>query len=358
VVAPGRRLARSTGALLSGAAFLLAPAGGAADTIGSLREKGLSLAGQEERALVDLYALGSRLETAQARVAGLQSRLAAVRTEQRSAALRLKAARRTLAVAERRQGEQLRALYEQDQPDELAILFGARSLEEVITGFEELSRAASSTATIVDETRTARSRVALLSRSLAHRRGEIARLESEAARRAAELADARGEQEGYVAALRRERRLNELAISDLEARARAARAQARVETVRAQAAPTIAAFTAQAAPPAPAPAPEPVAETQPVEQAESPTSGRQVTVVATGYTMRGATATGLPTGPGIVAVDPAVIPLGTRMFIPGYGEAVAADTGGAIKGNRIDIWFASPEEAQAWSGRTVTVTLY
>lgn len=53
---------------------------------------------------------------------------------------------------------------------------------------------------------------------------------------------------------------------------------------------------------------------------------------------------------GIIAVDPNVIPLGTRVYIPGYGEAVADDIGGAIVGNRIDIAFDSHEEA-IWFGR-------
>ena len=61
----------------------------------------------------------------------------------------------------------------------------------------------------------------------------------------------------------------------------------------------------------------------------------------TGYALRGRTASGLPTGWGIVAVDPSVIPLGTRMTIPGYGEGVAADTGGAVHGATIDLWFPS-----------------
>ncbi len=53
----------------------------------------------------------------------------------------------------------------------------------------------------------------------------------------------------------------------------------------------------------------------------------------------GMTATGVPVTKGIVAVDPRVIPLGTRLFIPGYGIAIAADTGGAIVGNTIDLGF-------------------
>ena len=85
---------------------------------------------------------------------------------------------------------------------------------------------------------------------------------------------------------------------------------------------------------------------------------RTLTVSATGYSIQGRTATGLPVGPGIVAVDPAVIPLGTRMSIPGYGDGVAADTGGAVQGMTIDLWFPTLAEALAWGRRTVTITLH
>ena len=61
---------------------------------------------------------------------------------------------------------------------------------------------------------------------------------------------------------------------------------------------------------------------------------------ADGYTF-----TGLRAGYGVVAVDPSVIPLGTRLYIPGYGEAIAADIGGAIKGYRIDLGFETYQEA-------------
>ncbi len=78
----------------------------------------------------------------------------------------------------------------------------------------------------------------------------------------------------------------------------------------------------------------------------------------TGYSLPGRTATGLPVGPGIVAVDPSVIPLGTRMSIPGYGEGVAADTGSSVQGMTIDLWFPTLAEALAWGRRTVTITLH
>ena len=69
----------------------------------------------------------------------------------------------------------------------------------------------------------------------------------------------------------------------------------------------------------------------------------------------GITAMGIPATYGVVAVDPSVIPLGTRVYIPGYGEAIAADTGGAIYGYRIDLCMESYAEAMDFGRRVVTV---
>ena len=69
----------------------------------------------------------------------------------------------------------------------------------------------------------------------------------------------------------------------------------------------------------------------------------------------GLTATGIPARHGIVAVDPNVIPLGTKVYIPGYGEALAADVGGAIYGYRIDLCMESYYQAMEFGRRTITV---
>jgi len=87
-------------------------------------------------------------------------------------------------------------------------------------------------------------------------------------------------------------------------------------------------------------------------------TGRTVTVSSTGYSLAGHTATGIPVAFGVVAVDPSVIPLGTRLTIPGYGEGVAADTGSAVRGADIDLWFPTLGQARAWGRRTVTITLH
>lgn len=88
---------------------------------------------------------------------------------------------------------------------------------------------------------------------------------------------------------------------------------------------------------------------------------RGIRMVATGYDPHprgggcGRTACGLRAGRGVVAVDPRVIRLGTKLYVEGYGMCVAGDTGGAIKGNRIDLGFAARSEACRYGRRVVTV---
>ena len=101
---------------------------------------------------------------------------------------------------------------------------------------------------------------------------------------------------------------------------------------------------------------ETVAETQ-----ESSNSYKATyTMKATAYTGDSITATGItpvrnPNGLSTIAVDPSIIPLGSKVYIPGYGEAIAADTGGAIKGHRIDLFLNSKNECINWGRQNVTL---
>lgn len=110
------------------------------------------------------------------------------------------------------------------------------------------------------------------------------------------------------------------------------------------------------------------ASSQPKQQAQQTKQSvaRTLTMEATAYTAyctgcSGTTANGtdLRSNPGakVIAVDPNVIPLGTKVWVEGYGEAIAADTGGAIKGNRIDVFIPSQDSAMDWGRRTVTVKI-
>lgn len=99
----------------------------------------------------------------------------------------------------------------------------------------------------------------------------------------------------------------------------------------------------------------------------SPTpEGKTVAVSATAYTAKcdgcsGVTASGvdLNANPNakVIAVDPSVIPLGSEVYVEGYGYATAADTGGAIQGNKIDLHVPTKDEAYSWGVRTVKVTI-
>lgn len=96
--------------------------------------------------------------------------------------------------------------------------------------------------------------------------------------------------------------------------------------------------------------------------AKPPVGGRRMRVEATGYSAQEpgldfTTATGARAVRGVIAVDPRVIPLGTRVYVPGYGYAVAADTGGAIKGARIDLCYDTVAECNEWGRRKVTIII-
>jgi uncharacterized protein YabE (DUF348 family) len=92
-------------------------------------------------------------------------------------------------------------------------------------------------------------------------------------------------------------------------------------------------------------------------------SYRTLTVTATAYSSQdpgvgNRTATGKVVQKGIIAVDTRVIPFGTKIYVPGYGYGIAADRGGAIKGNKIDVAFNTRREALQFGRRTVTIRIY
>lgn len=86
------------------------------------------------------------------------------------------------------------------------------------------------------------------------------------------------------------------------------------------------------------------------------------TMMSTAYagdtiTYMGTTPVRDPDGISTIAVDPSIIPLGSKVYIPGYGLAIASDTGGLIKGNRIDLFLNSEDECINWGVQTVSLYL-
>ena len=355
-----------------------------------LKEKGAELERRSQEVLLDLYALGSRLDRARGDLARLDSQAAALARRQESARREYRAALETQSNAQLQLGGQLRLLYEQDQPDPIAVILGAASFNEAIEDLDNIKRIARATESVLDQAKRAKQRV---SRQKAQLAAQVARTKAardRVAAGAAELERASSERSAYLSQLRQEQALNSTQIADLQARAAAAQQRAQQVTAqvqqqqrgagglvlvillffllvdeRAERPPAPEETTTFETPSTAAPGEPPPAAVESVSQSSStgstasspgpPKSGGTMSVLVTAYCLTGKTATGLPVGPGIVAVDPSVIPLGTRMTIPGYGEGVAADVGGGISGAHIDVWVASCSDAASFT-RTVTIT--
>jgi 3D (Asp-Asp-Asp) domain-containing protein len=293
--------------------------------------------------VLNLYALESELSRARADVAAVEGRRHSLALQRASTRRQLAAAKQATKASERRLAELVRALYEQNGADPLAIVLGADSLDEALTGLDSLSRAARENRRVLEQTRAARSRLARIDRRLALREADLEQVSRAAQVHAQALETKVAERSAYLAALRQRQGLSARKVTALETQARAAEHQNATLTATRATPVRVAAGASDTAPAAPAP--------------PAPSSSGSMTVSAVGYSLPGHTASGLPVGHGIVAVDPSVIPLGTRMYVPGYGAAVAADTGGAVHGAMIDLWFPTTAAALRWGRRTVTITL-
>jgi 3D (Asp-Asp-Asp) domain-containing protein len=326
------------------AALVLAgvSAAGAAQPGESLRKQAHALDSRTHRALLDLYALDSRLHAARTRLSSLERQTVRLRSVQAQLVQQLGATQRTLAVSQQALGDNLSMLYKQGDVSALAVMLGSQSLDDALTRLDDLNRVADQSREVVAVTADAQSHLTALRATLATKRAALNAAVADARSTTNALAAARAERLGFISRLRREQSLKVSQIHALEATA---------QRVVHKSAVIQAAATAAAADSSPPDAPL-------SSPGSAPAGGRTLTVSSTGYSLPGRTATGLPVGWGVVAVDPAVIPLGTRLTIPGYGEAVAADTGSAVRGNTIDLWFPTLAEARAWGRRTITITLH
>jgi 3D (Asp-Asp-Asp) domain-containing protein len=279
---------------------------------------------QTHEALLGLYALDSRLQGWRTRLASLEHEAAVVRQERRSLRAELGSDKTSLEVSRRNLALDLRALYERGDVNSVAVVLGASSLTGGLKQLDDLSKVADESRQIVAATTAAQHRLTRSRRLLA----------SEARRLDGALAAARAAEQSLAATVTSRRAY----ITSLRARALQA---SQVQSVEA---------TAQVAE-------QKSQQLQPATSSPPPAGKHQLVVSATCYDLPGHTATGMPVGQGVVAVDPSVIPLGTRLYVPGYGNGVAADVGGGIQGATIDLWM-TPTQCAAWGRRTVTITVY
>jgi 3D (Asp-Asp-Asp) domain-containing protein/peptidoglycan hydrolase CwlO-like protein len=319
---------------------LLASGGARADDPASqadaLRANNNSLAAKSHQVLLRLYSLQSRLAQSAQRLEALEKRTARLEQEQAAAKRQLTIAQENMAAAHSQLGERLRQLYIDGDVDPLAVLLGAETLDDALAALDGLNRLAEQDQDIIEELTRARAALRTAITRLAARRAELRTALDRANAAHTYLARAQAQQNAYLASLRRQQDLNRSQISKLSAQAAAS--EQRSEDISSGGG-----GGGGAPPPVPPPPPQ---------------AGSKVTVSSTGYCLRGTTATGIPVGWGVIAVDPSFIPLGTRMFVPGYGEGVAADTGSAVQGATIDLWFPTCAQALGWGRRTVTITLH
>jgi 3D (Asp-Asp-Asp) domain-containing protein/peptidoglycan hydrolase CwlO-like protein len=304
------------------------------DRVAGLRTANQSLAAHSQSALLELYSLQTRLAQAERRISALEARSAEVKAQRESARKSLGVARTSFETAQAQLAARLRQLYVEGDVDPLAVLLGAESLDEIVSALDGLNRLATQDKEIVAQLAHAKIALRAASVRLVDREAELEDLLADARATRTALAAARDARAAYLASLRRQQQLNQNQIAELTAQASAASDQSADLTSG------TGGGGGTDVPPAP------------------PAHGTNMTVSSTGYCLKGNTATGVPTSPGVVAVDPVVIPLGTHMYVPGYGEGVAADTGAAVKGHTIDVWFESCAKAIAWGRKTVTITLH
>ena len=275
------------------------------------------------QALLSLYALDSQLQAWRGRLASLHTAAAALRERRASLRDELGADEESLKIGRHRLALELRALYERDNVDPVAVVLGAKSLGTGLSQLDDMSRVASQSRQIVAATSAAHLRLLQSQRRLVVEERRLERSLVAARQAEGRLAAAVASRSAYVSSLRAQERLRAEQVRSVEAQAQTAQQKS-----------------------------------QQLAPAASPPAGkRQLVVSATCYDLPGRTATGMPVGPGVVAVDPSVIRLGTRMNVPGYGNGVAADVGGGIKGDTIDLWM-TPSQCAVWGRRTVTITIY
>jgi 3D (Asp-Asp-Asp) domain-containing protein/peptidoglycan hydrolase CwlO-like protein len=331
-------------ARLAGVAALVVAATCASCTTGALAASAssASLSGRERQVLYELYADDTAIarasdaaDRATAQAAVIDRRLRLARTEAAFARNELRASRTRLA-------SRLDAWYRQGAPpDAVEIFLGASSLSDALDELQLWHTATHLDRSVITQTTSARARFARAARRLAEAHAAaIARHDAMTAH-VRDLVQARAERAALLDSLRRQDRAAAQRRRVLVLAKRAARAARRSAVI------------------SPAPIvsdPTPLVQVSPPAGPAPIQSGGTLSVSSTAYSLPGNTASGLPTAQGVCAVDPSVIPLGTRFDVPGYGSCVAADTGSAIIGDRIDVWLPTLALADSWGRRQVTIT--
>jgi len=332
-------LARLLGLFAAACLIVVLPAlaGNPSKSAAALKAENADLAAQSRSAVLSVYSLDSRLAAADTHLATLRADAARLRTRRANLEQVLRVDRTGEQISERQLASQLRHLYEQDDVSPIEVVLGAKSLDNALTALDNIKRVASLNDQVLAELHSARARLNEASTELTAETSRLTTALQAATATEASLASTRAARAAYISQLTAKQALNTSDIVRIEIQARAAESLS-TQLTGSQPAASVATLGANAG--------------------ASPFPGQTLAVSVTGYSLSGTTATGLPVGWGVAAVDPRVIPLGTHIWIPGYGEAIAADVGSAIIGQRLDLWFPTVAQADFWGRRSVTITLH
>ena len=245
---------------------------------------------------------------------------------------RLRVARHTLKTSERSLASRLQLLYEQGDTDPLAVVLGASSVADALGNLDSLDRIADQDRVVIEQTQHAKHTAAALTRGLAAKEQHLQGLAQEASQSTLVLEQARSQRASYLATLAGQQKLN----AAVDRRVPAAGARRRGEGPRG--------LGRRA---------DATGDADPDRARRHVTDGRRHRLLA-------------PRPHGHRRADrlgrrrrrPERDPARDAMTIPGYGSGVAADTGSAIQGATIDLWFPTVAQARAWGRRTVTITLH
>ena len=229
--------------------------------------------------------------------------------------------------------KRLTSSYKSSDMGYIEVVMGAGDFSDFLNRVDMVNKIAEEDQRLIDSYKETKKSIEDELASLAEKQAELTSLEASLSSAEQELLTAQSEKQAFVSSLENQMATNTGQLEQL--RTEAAQIEASMSSIQSQV--TFA--------------------TSGGGDSSPSGGGASISVTATAYCLSGRTATGMPAGPGIIAVDPGVIPLGSQVYVSGYGNAIAADTGGAISGNKIDVWLPCGD-AYSWGVRTVNVTIY
>lgn len=303
--------------------------------IGDLEGRSGELDASYQQALADLVAVDSEVNRYNDGISAAVQHRDEIQGEIQAEQQRLDETRAQLEDQQGTLEKRLLSTYKSDDIGYLEVMMGAGDFNDFLNRVDMISIIADDDRKLIESVRDTKQSIEEKISSLDAKKNELASLISDLGSSQENLLKAQAEQQSVLAGIESQMQDNQAQLSQLHADAAAI--ESRMGQIQTGSSYSGDGDTDSYSPP--------------------PAGGTSFEATATAYCLGGTTATGMPVGRGIIAVDPGVIPLGSRVHVSGYGDAIAADTGGAINGSKIDVWLPC-DEAYAWGVRSVTVTLY